>query len=152
MKIIIEMREDLNETEVVIRCREIDESIQRLQRLLREQSGAPTIAFYKDNEEYYFPLDDVLFFETNVDRVFAHTAQDAFRIKQRLYELEELLPRNFLRVSKSTILNYQHIYSLQRNLTGASLVQFRNTHKEVYVSRLYYRVLREALDERSKTQ
>lgn len=150
MRVIIELAPDIAETEVVIRCSAVDEGVQKLQALIMNQQAAPDIAFYKEHEEYYFPLDDVLFFETSDDNVFAHTAQDAFRIKYRLYALEEILPRHFLRISKSTILNTRHIYSLQRNLAGASLVQFRGTHKEVYVSRMYYRELRRSLDERSK--
>lgn len=150
MRVVIELDAGISETEVVIRCAAIDEGIVRLQGMLLQQAPAPSLAFYKDNEEYYFPLEEVLFFETNGDHVYAHTAKDAFRIKQRLYALETLLPRNFLRISKSTILNTRHIYSLQRNLTGASLVQFQSSHKEVYVSRMYYRELRRALDERSQ--
>ena len=33
---------------------------------------------------------------------------------------------------KSTILNINHIYSITRNITSSSLVEFKNTHKKVY--------------------
>ena len=40
-----------------------------------------------------------------------------------------LLPINFIRVSKSTILNVDHIFSIEKNLTASSIVQFNKTHK-----------------------
>lgn len=59
-----------------------------------------------------------------------------------------MLPSYFLRVSKSTILNTREVYSITRNLTAASLVEFSGTHKKVYVSRSYYKALKLLLDER----
>lgn len=46
-----------------------------------------------------------------------------------------------MRVSKSTILNTDRVYSLTRNLTASSLVTFAGSHKQVYVSRNYYKAL-----------
>ena len=82
-----------------------------------------------------------LFFETDENGISAHTRTDAYQVKYKLYELEELLPRFFMRVSKSAILNTNHIYSINRNLTASSVVAFLNTHKQVYVSRYYYKPL-----------
>jgi len=65
-----------------------------------------------------------------------------------LYELEEMLPNNFVRVSKSTILNVNQIYSINRNLTSSSLVQFYKSYKQVYVSRNYNKILKQRLEER----
>ncbi|MCL2487401.1 MAG: LytTR family transcriptional regulator, partial [Oscillospiraceae bacterium] len=66
--------------------------------------------------------------------------------KQRLYELEELLPPHFVRISKSAIANTRHIFSINRNLAASSLVQFNRSHKQAYVSRKYYPALRQKLD------
>jgi DNA-binding LytR/AlgR family response regulator len=150
MKVRIETAEDLEEDEVVIRCACIDESIQKIHRYILEETTQKTkIVFYKENQEFYFPLDDVLFFETEGEHIYAHTARDAYRIKYRLYELEQILPRNFVRAAKSTIVNMKQVYSITRNLTASSLVQFVNSHKEVYASRHYYQELRRRLNERS---
>lgn len=150
MRIRIEISDSIDEDELIIKCRQIDESIQNIQNYIMEQSSKGLkIVFYKEDEEYYFPLDDVLFFETDSKKVYAHTMHDTYAIKNRLYELEEVLPKKFVRVSKSTILNIRHIYSIQRNFTAASLVQFQGSHQQVYVSRLYYKNLRKRLDERS---
>lgn len=150
MKIRIELVPDLQEDEVLIRCGRVDDTVQKIQQYILEQSSlASKITFYKQNQEFYFPLDDILFFETEGENVYAHTVNDAYRIKYRLYELEEILPRYFARAAKSTIVNIMQVYSITRNLTASSLVQFINSHKQVYVSRYYYQELRRRLNERS---
>ncbi len=150
MKIMIELVNDLAEDEVLIRCGRVDDTIQKIHKYILEQSSLNTkITFYKQNQEFYFPLDDVLFFETEGEYIYAHTVNDAYRIKYRLYELEEILPRNFVRAAKSTIINIMQVYSITRNLTASSLIQFINSHKKVYVSRYYYQELRQRLNERS---
>jgi len=150
MKIVIETIENLEDDEIIIRCRKPTKAIQKIHQIISEETSLkPNLVFYKENEEYYFPLQEVLFFETGGENVFAHTADDAFRIKFRLYELEEMLPGYFVRAAKPTIVNIRHILSINRNLTSASLMQFHNSHKKVYVSRLYYQTLKQKLSERS---
>ena len=150
MKIRIEVVNDLTEDEVLIRCGRMDDTIQKIHQYILDQSLLSTkITFYKQNQEFYFPLDDVLFFETEGEHIYAHTAADAYQIKFRLYELEKILPRHFVRAAKSTIVNIMQVYSITRNLTASSLVQFMNSHKQVYVSRYYYQELRIRLSERS---
>ena len=150
MKIRIELVKDIGEDEVVIRCGRVDDTIQKIhQYILDETAETHRLVFYKDNQEFYFPLDEVLFFETEGEHIFAHTSKDAYRIKYRLYELEEMLPRYFVRAAKSTIINIRQIHSVTRNLTASSLVSFKNSHKQVYVSRYYYKELRQRLNERS---
>lgn len=51
------------------------------------------------------------------------------------HELEEMLPGVFMRVSKSAILNVDRIFSIERKLSSASVVQFQNSYKQVYASR-----------------
>ena len=149
MKIKIEIEEALEEDEVLIRCRRLTEEISAIQRAVSETAGAAQrFVFYKGNTEYYLTLDEVLFFETDEKGINAHTRSDVFQIKYRLYELEDILPGFFMRVSKSTILNTNHIYSIDRNLTASSVVAFTDTHKQVYVSRYYYKPLIRKLEEK----
>jgi DNA-binding LytR/AlgR family response regulator len=149
VKIRIEVIEDLAEDEVIIRCNRVDETIQKINHYILEQSSSKSkITFYKKNQEFYFPLDDVLFFETEGERIYAHTVNDAYIVKYRLYELEKILSRNFVRVAKSTIVNIMQVYSVARNLTASGPITFIDSHKHVYVSRSYYRELRQRLEER----
>ncbi|MDR3084847.1 MAG: LytTR family transcriptional regulator [Christensenellaceae bacterium] len=148
MKLHIELDPGLYEDEIHILCRSADETIRRIQRFILEQAGGPKLSFFKGSEEYFFPLEDLLFFETDGDAVFAHTGSDAFRVRQRLYELEETLPRAFIRASKGCIVNLAQVYSITRDLSSSSLVRFTGSHKQVFLSRRYYRALKERLNER----
>lgn len=149
MKIRVEMDETLETDEVIIRCRKLNDEVMELQRVIADAVETTNrIVFYKGEAEYYFSLEEVLFFETDADGVSAHTACDMYRIKYRLYELEEILPGYFLRISKSAILNTRKIFAIDRNLSAASLVSFQGTHKQVYVSRRYYKPLKDRLEER----
>ncbi|MGI6004615.1 MAG: LytTR family DNA-binding domain-containing protein [Christensenellales bacterium] len=150
MKIKIEVTDDLAEDEITIRCKTVDENIMRLHDAIRQQAQmSRKIVFYKQNLECYFPIDEVLFFETDAQRVFAHTVSDSYRIRLRLYELEEMLPKQFVRAAKSTIVNTSKIFAITSDLTASRLIRFSGTHKQVYVSRHYYRALRDRLTERS---
>lgn len=149
MKLRIDIDENFEEIEVVIKTARIDEIVKRLQKEIADiTSEKQRFVFYKNDTEYYFSLDNILFFETSDNCISAHTVDDVFQVKYRLYELEELLPGYFIRVSKSTILNVNHIYSITHNLSSSSLVQFNDTHKQVYVSRNYYKQLKSKLIEK----
>ena len=151
MKIRIEIEEELQEEEVVIRCSKMDERIMRIQAAVMEQTkGKQHIALKKGDTEYYLPLEEILFFETENKVVYAHTREQMLETEYKLYDLEELLPGFFMRISKSAIVNLEPIYSITRNLTASSVVEFVHSHKQIYVSRNYYKPLVERLAEKRK--
>jgi DNA-binding LytR/AlgR family response regulator len=148
MRIRIELTEDITEEEVIIRCAAVTEEVQKIQQAVTEVSEkSQKLELYKGEKQYYMPLEEILFFETDAERICAHTATEVFIVKFRLYELEQMLPGCFSRVSKSSILNTRTIYSITRNLSASSIVEFQNSYKTVYVSRYYYKLLRSTLEQ-----
>ena len=148
LKIRIEMSEGVQE-EVVIRCREITPEIIRLQQLLSGDSDRSNqFLLYKGDTEYYLNVNDIIFFETEGNAVMAHTKNDMYETRRKLYKLEELSGGRFQRISKSAIVNVDKVYSIKRNVTSSSAIEFQGTHKQIYVSRAYYKVLREKLEEK----
>ncbi|MEG1594885.1 MAG: LytTR family DNA-binding domain-containing protein [Lachnospiraceae bacterium] len=148
MKIQIEIDSQLSEDEFIIRCRKVDGKVQKIQEVVADiVKGQEKFVFYKGEKEYYLPLEQILFFETTDSKISAHTVDNVYLVKYRLYELEEILPKNFIRISKSTIMNLDHVYAINRNLTSASIVEFNNTYKQVCVSRYYFRTLQEKMKE-----
>ena len=148
LRIRIEMAEGVQE-EVVIRCREITPEIIRLQQLLSGDSDRSNqFLLYKGDTEYYLNVNDIIFFETEGNAVMAHTKNDMYETRRKLYELEELSGGRFQRISKSAIVNVDKVYSIKRNVTSSSAIEFQGTHKQIYVSRAYYKVLREKLEEK----
>ena len=148
MKLRIELTDGSAEDEVVVRCSRVDGNVQKIQEFISNLS-APKMTFYKDSQEFYLPLEDIIFFETEGEQVFAHTPGNAFKVKHRLYELEELLPGIFVRAAKGTIVNINQIYAIDRNLTSSSKVSFNGTHKHIYISRHYFKPLKEKMNQRS---
>ena len=141
MKIKIEIDESAAEDEVIIRCRGLTKQVAAVQRAVRDVTNASEkILLYKGNTEYYVTLSE--------NGISAHTRDEVYQTRYKLYELEDMLPGVFMRVSKSTILNTDQIYSIDRNLTASSVVAFLNTHKKVYVSRYYYKPLTQKLEEK----
>ena len=151
MKIRIEVDNKISEDEVIIRCSELNEEVKNIQIMFHDMLlHKKRITFYRGDTEYYLSLEEILFFETEENGICAHTINNIYNVKYKLYELEEFLPGHFMRVSKSTILNTNHIYSITRSISSSSKVEFQNTHKQVFVSRYYYRPLKIKLLERRK--
>ena len=149
MKLRIDIDNELREEEIIIKCKTVDKTIEKLQKAILDITlKKPKLVFYKNEVEYYLMLEEILFFETVDNTIFAHTKNDVFKVKYRLYELESILPNNFVRISKSTILNINHIYAVTKNITSSSLIEFLGTHKQIYVSRQYYKNFKNILDER----
>lgn len=149
MKVKIEIEETLEEDEVVIRCSRLSEAVVSLQNYISEQnSGSRCLKLTDKETDFFVPMEKIYFFDTEGRELRAHTADRIFSCGYRLYELEELLPGSFLRISKSTIVNLDHIYSITRNLTASSLVEFTESTKKTMVSRGYYKLLTERLRER----
>ena len=149
MKLKLEMVPEMEETEVIIKCANIDSDILRLQQVIDEfMHGKNSFVFFKEDTEFYFSVEEVLFFETEGNKVNAHTADDVYTVKYKLFELEELLPGHFVRISKSGIVNANKIYSIQRNITSSSAIEFQGSHKQVFVSRSYYKILKNKLEEK----
>ena len=149
MKIILDVDNEVEETEVIIKCKELNNEVMQLQSaLLQESKREQTLELTSNGKSYFISIDKLLFFETNGSKIAAHTKSDYFECNMTLRDLEDYLPGDFLRVSKSTILNINYVQSISRNLTGASEIEFSGTDKTTYVSRSYFKMFMDKMKER----
>lgn len=149
MRVKIEIDTGLEEPEVVIRCAGLDDAIVNLQNLITKQGGGKRcMQLYRGETAYYVPVENIYFFETEGKVIHAHTAGDIFETSFKLYELEEQLPAGFMRISKSTIANLDYVYSITRNLTASSVIEFSGSSKKTLVSRNFYKAVVERLASR----
>lgn len=147
MKIRIEIAEDESE-EIVIRCRERTDEIKRIESVVEHLiKGGSELALTIGSREYYVPKSEILFFETYDGKVCAHTKDRMYQTGYKLFELEELLPVYFVRISKSVIANVRLISSLSRELTGNGEITFKGCDKVTYFSRGYYKILKDKIEE-----
>ncbi len=148
LKVKLNIDPSQKEAELIINAPNLTPEVKQLYQLLQErQSNLEQIEAEKENVSYYLNLSDILFFETDSKVVMAHTKRNAYQVKYKLYELEDLLGGNFMRVAKSTILNLDKVYSVTRSISNCQ-IKFEESYKTVYVSRHYYRDLRNRLEER----
>lgn len=146
MKVTIEIDPALHDTEVVIHCSKLDDSIVNLQnRIVQQNNGSQCLSLYNKDTQYYIPVNTIYFFETEGKEILAHTRDKIFHTQLKLYELEAILPSAFMRISKSTIANLDYIYSITRNLTASSMIAFADSRKTTLVSRSYYKALTEQM-------
>ncbi len=149
MKIKIEIDENLAEEEIVLRCKSLNEDVISIQKRITDAvNSRMQLEVYKGDREYFLIVDEILFFETDESGVIVHTAGQIYETKYRLYELEEMLPGNFVRSSKSSILNAGKVRAIHKNIAGASEVEFTGSNKKVFVSRNYFKVLMTKLEEK----
>ncbi len=147
MKLKVEISNDA-EDEIIIKCSSITDEVKLLQDMIGNviENNAKLVLTSGD-VEYFVPRNDILFFESESGRTAAHTSDKMLYTNYKLYELEKVLPQSFIRVSKSCILNCSRVSGINKNITGASEVQFSASRKIVYVSRMYYKSFREKMDE-----
>lgn len=116
----IEFRLDPTQTKpkITVTASELTEEVKEL--LLRLEHGRPTaISGVKDGQIFLLPPERILRFFADGKSVSAQTQEDIYSVRQRLYELEDLLdPHKFARISHSEIVNLSHITALDLNLSG----------------------------------
>lgn len=147
MRMRVEITDD-DDVEVTVRCPGITDEVRRIEEALRSVSERGTsLALTLGKEEYFVPCEDILFFESDSGRTTAHTADKMYYTQYRLTELEHLLPRSFVRASKSCVINTARISSISHNPVSASEASFSGTYKKIYISRMYYKSVRDIIEE-----
>ena len=146
MKVRIEIAKDQPE-EVVIRCRELTEDIERIRDAVDSVARGSELCLMSGDTVNFVPISQILFFETGDDCVLAHTADKVYSSGEKLYRLEQILPRTFVRVSKSCIVNSARVSFLRRGVTGTGEAGFSGSDKVAYVSRMYFGSLKEFIYE-----
>ncbi|BDG30944.1 LytTR family DNA-binding domain-containing protein [Parageobacillus thermoglucosidasius] len=144
MKVSLDIDNDYDETIVTIHCKEIDDTIKEILDFLK---GMETDFIVGKNGDmnYILKLNEIHFFRTHGDAVYAVTAEGAFKLKEKMYELEKMLSSNkFVRISKSVIANLHELSRFEASFNGTLCVYFKSGVKE-YVSRHYVHVIKKAL-------
>ena len=143
MNIIIEQVAALPETEIIIRCREIDDHIHAMAASLRMHSRQ--ISGWKAGEQHLLLAQDILYIDSVDKKTFLYTKESVYETPLKLYELEgRLEDSGFFRAGKSLIVNFHHIRSLRPDFGGRLRLTLSN--REVcIVSRQYAGTLRQRL-------
>lgn len=144
LKLIIDQSPVHSEVEITVKCSLIDARLERLIEQIRLYSFS--IAGKKDGRTYYIRLEDVYYFEALERKTFMYTKDECYESGLRLYELESQLEKtNFVRISKSVILNISVLKSVRAMLNGRMEAELANGEKMI-INRHYVDALKQKLD------
>lgn len=143
MKITIITPSPGEEEEIIFRCHTLTDEMKQL--VYRLEHGDMKLTGYDENGIYPLEASDVYYFEATDNKVFAYCERDVYEVREKLYQLEELLVSfSFMRASKSMILNLNKIKHLSPAFGGRFEALLENKEK-VIISRQYVPVLKERL-------
>ena len=108
---------------------------EKIQQLVQEYTGTDRVAAYADDDIQMLPFAEIACITVIDGKTVAVDGKGRqYRLKQRLYELEAILPPSFIRINKSAIANERLIERYTASFSGAVDVVFRGGYRE-YVSR-----------------
>ena len=123
------------EEEILVTVHEPSALTDQIRQLVMEYTGTDRIAAYWEDDIKMLSFDQIACITTRDGRTYAvDTKGIQYRIRQRLYELEKILPPSFIRINKSAIANEQQIERFAATFSGAVDAVFRGGYRE-YVSR-----------------
>lgn len=82
---------------------------------------------YIDTEIFILQIDEIWSFYVEENKVFAKINNKIYKVRYRIYELEEMLQNtSFIRISNSEIVNIKFIESLDMGKSGTIIFKFRD--------------------------
>ena len=131
-KLIIDKTKD---EEIIATVHDRSSLIEQIEALVMEYSGSDKICAYTEDEITMLSFADIECISVINGKTWAiDTKGTHYRLKQRLYELEELLPSGFIRINKSSLANEARLAKFAVCFSGAVDAVFKCGYRE-YVSR-----------------
>lgn len=144
MKVKLLIDEQYKEMECHICCDKSDALTKDALNLARSVFDTSIVAYDGDKTVMVRASDIVRIFAAN-KQVYVATVAGEYRIKERLYELEEKLDdKVFVRISNSEIVNVKKLVRMDTSLTG-TIRMFLQGDMDTYVSRRYVAKIKKAL-------
>jgi len=141
IKLIID--EKYTETEVHIYANAYSEQVEQLMKYLKATS-TDVIDGYLQQEIHMLKVVDIYFVYAEGAKVYFQTDEREYESKRKLYELEELFEKEFVRVNKSTLVNVSKITSMKMERTGIMQLVMDN-ETTAHASRVYLKGLKKRL-------
>lgn len=142
MRITVEPLPIGEEEEIIIRCNELDDDLLEVLQVLKTRRSK--ITAYDQNKIVFLLPTDVFYFEAVDNKVFAYCESHVYEIRKKLYELENDQYTDFLRISKSVILNLSKISYLSPSFNGKFDAKLKND-EIIIISRQYVLSLKNKL-------
>ena len=138
IKINVEYTQEIDENQIYmnIKANKSTETLNKLIKNIQELSkNTDTIVAEINNNIYILNTDDIAKYYSENQSTYCVHKDKTYKVKKKLYELEELLNKeNFIRISKSCIINIKQVECFDMKNIGSIIVKLKNKDVE-YVSK-----------------
>ena len=153
MKVNLFVSKDLEEPYAEIYTDALTDNIQKAMVLLENETEEDEegigdnsiLAVKKGSDIVLLDFEDIFMIRVEEKQTKVYTDDKDYLVKKPLYQIEENLDYNFVRVSKSTIVNLRKIKRVAPSLRGMMFIELKNGLKD-NISRKYLSDFKEALD------
>lgn len=108
------------------------------------ENNCRRIPVIRDGETLLCKTDLIYYFESVDKKTYVYTKENCYETKFRLYELDEILSKNFIRCAKALIINIRKIRSVKSEMNGRMTAELLNG-EQVVIARSYVKDLKERL-------
>ena len=145
MLVDMNISESIKEPYVVINSDELTPEIAELAREIAAfGNGRNVIIGNLDERMVIIEPEKIVLIRVESEKVYVVTEDETYRVGKRMYELLEVLGKEFMQVSKSAAINLSYLKSVEPTFNGIMLLHMKNGEKE-NISRKYVPVLRKYL-------
>ena len=141
MKFKLILDQNRNE-EIVVYAKEKTPLIEEIEALVKGNGEA--VIGYTENEAINIALNEVYCFTIEKNKLFAVMENRKLLIKERLYQIEERLGGDFIKINQSSIANVRKIDKFKASIGGSLIVMFKNGYRD-YVSRRQTKCVKERM-------
>ena len=145
MKVNLFVSRDIKEPHADIHTNELTDNITKAMSILESDESNDMLAVKKGSDIALLELSEIYMFRVEEKQVKVYTESSEYLIKKPLYQVEETLSSEFVRISKTTIVNLKKIERVAPSLKGMMFIQLRNGLKD-NISRKYLPDFKDALD------
>ena len=134
------------EEEVILRAHSPSALTEQIEALILAHNQTDRIAAYTEDEMRILKFSQIECITVLDGKVTAiDTTGRYYRLKQRLYELEPLLPSTFIRINKSSFANESRLKEFTATFSGGVDAVFQCGYRE-YVSRRCFTQIKRRYD------
>ena len=119
------------EERIEIYLHEGNELPEQIERLVNK---ADNLIGYRDDEIVPLKKDEICRVYVENSKVFASTENEVYQLHFRLYQLEESLGDDFIKINQSSLVNRKHIKKFSHSWGGSITVHLSNGEED-FVSR-----------------
>ena len=118
MKVNLFVSRDIDHPHADIHTNELTENISKAINILENEDQSEMLAVKSGSDITLLELKDIFMFRVEDKKVRVYTENNDYLIKKALYQVEEGLNGDFVRVSKTTIVNLKKIKRVAHPLRG----------------------------------